>query len=78
MSSFTHPQVVPNLYEFLSSAEHKRRHFEEWVTSWWTPLTSGKKMDVINCLVAEILQNIFCVQQKNENHSGNNLRARKW
>ncbi len=22
LSSFTHPQVVPNLYEFLSSAEH--------------------------------------------------------
>jgi len=27
--SFTHPQVVPNLYEFLSSAEHKRRYFKE-------------------------------------------------
>lgn len=23
LSSFTHPQVVLNLYEFLSSAEHK-------------------------------------------------------
>ncbi len=23
LSSFTHPKVVPNLYEFLSSAEHK-------------------------------------------------------
>jgi len=29
VSLFTHPQVVPNLYEFLSSAEHKRRYFEE-------------------------------------------------
>ncbi len=29
MSSFTHPQVVPNLYEFLCSAEHKGRYFEE-------------------------------------------------
>ncbi len=27
--SFTHPQVVPNLFEFLSFAEHKRRYFEE-------------------------------------------------
>jgi len=27
LSSFTHPQVVPNLYEFLSSVEHKR---------WWS------------------------------------------
>jgi len=24
LSSFTHPQVVPNLYEFLSFVEHKR------------------------------------------------------
>jgi len=31
LSSFTHPQVVPNLFEFISSAEHKRRHFKEWV-----------------------------------------------
>jgi len=24
LSSFTHPYVAPNMYEFLSSAEHKR------------------------------------------------------
>jgi len=30
LSSFTHLQVVPNLYEFLSSAEHKIRYFEEY------------------------------------------------
>ncbi len=29
LSSFTHPQVVPNLFEFLCSAEHKGRYFEE-------------------------------------------------
>jgi len=29
LSSFTHPQVVPNLHDFLSSAEHKRRYFKE-------------------------------------------------
>ncbi len=29
LSSFARPQVVPNLYEFLSSAENKRRYFEE-------------------------------------------------
>jgi len=36
LSSFTHPQ---NLYEFLSSAEHKRWYFKEfqWPNSWWTP-----------------------------------------
>jgi len=29
LSLFTHPQVVANLYEFLSSAEHKGRYREE-------------------------------------------------
>ncbi len=27
LSSFTHPQVGPNLYEFLSSVEYKIRIF---------------------------------------------------
>jgi len=30
LSSFTHPQGVVNLYEFLSPAEHKRKYFEEF------------------------------------------------
>jgi len=29
LSSFTHPQVVANLYEFLSPAKHKGRYFVE-------------------------------------------------
>jgi len=29
LSSFTHLQVAANLYELLSSAEHKGRYFEE-------------------------------------------------
>jgi len=29
ISSFIHPQVVPNLFEFLSTAEQKRRYFED-------------------------------------------------
>jgi len=29
LSSFAHPQVVANLYEFLSSAKQKGRYFEE-------------------------------------------------
>ncbi len=29
LSSFTHTQVFPNLYEFLSSIEHKKRYSEE-------------------------------------------------
>jgi len=42
LSSFIHPQVVPNLYEFLSSAEHKRRYFEEcqYNQQLWASLTS--------------------------------------
>jgi len=41
LSSFTHPQVVANLYKFLSSAEHKGRHFEERLepNSCLAPLT---------------------------------------
>jgi len=42
LSSFTYPQVVANLYEFLYSAEHKWRYFEEWLepNSCLAPLTS--------------------------------------
>ncbi len=42
VSSFTHPQVVPNLYECLCSAEHKGRYFEECgkQSSSGAPLTS--------------------------------------
>jgi len=27
--SFTHPEVVSNLYKSISSTEHKRRYFEK-------------------------------------------------
>ncbi len=42
VSSFTHPQVVPNLYECLCSAEHKGRYSEECgkQSSSGAPLTS--------------------------------------
>jgi len=42
LSSFTRPQVVANPYEFLSSAEHKGRYFEERLelNSCLAPLTS--------------------------------------
>ncbi len=42
LSSFTHPQVVLNLYECLCSAEHKGRYSEEcWKqSSSGAPLTS--------------------------------------
>jgi len=29
LSSLTHPKLVPNLYEYLSSVEKKLRHFKE-------------------------------------------------
>jgi len=29
LSVFTHPQVVPNLYVFICSVEHKGRYLEE-------------------------------------------------
>ncbi len=42
LSSFTHPQVVPNLYEFICSAKHKGRYFEESLLPgcFGAPLTS--------------------------------------
>ncbi len=60
LSSFTHPQVVPNLYECLCSAEHKGRYSEEcgnradlgqnWLTWYiyygnqWCPKEPGYKL----------------------------------
>jgi len=51
LSSFTHPQVVPNLCEFHYSVEHKGRYFEfeefglPATINNWSPLTSieGKR-----------------------------------
>ncbi len=42
LSSFTHPQVDPNLYECLCSSEHKGRYSEECrkQSSSGAPLTS--------------------------------------
>ncbi len=42
LSSFTHPQLVPNLYECVCSAEHKGRYSEECgkLSSSGAPLTS--------------------------------------
>jgi len=56
--SFTYPHVVPNLYGFLFSVEHKVRYFISMTT--------------VDCLVTNIRQNIFfvCVQQKKETHAG--------
>ncbi len=78
--SFTHPQVVPNLYECLCSAEHKGRYSEECgkQSSSGAPLTSivfffllWKSMVPQNSLVTNFLQNIFlCVRQNKKTHTG--------
>ncbi len=46
LSYFTHPQVVPNLYECLCSAEHKRKIFwRKFVTRlFWGTSIVGKKI----------------------------------
>ncbi len=77
LSSFTHPQVVPN----LCSAEHKGRYSEECGTksSSGEPLTSVEffshptmeSMVPQNSLVTNFLQNIFlCVRQNKDIHTG--------
>ncbi len=69
LSPFTHPPLVPNQYEFLSSAEHKSRYFEECVTKLLTVAIDFNSMVANNCLDTHILQNnLFCVQQKKESH----------
>ncbi len=76
MSSFTHPQVVPNLYVFLCSAEHKGRYFEECLF-WGTIDFHSRKINTMevngaqNGSVSHILQNIFLsVQQNKDIHTG--------
>jgi len=73
---------VANLYEFLSSAEHKGRYFEERFeqSGSLAPFTSivEKKntMEVNGAKVPIVLQNNFlCVHQKKETHTS--LQQRK-
>lgn len=35
--SFTHPHIVPNLYDFLSYNEHKKRYCEEFKQTMGAP-----------------------------------------
>ncbi len=77
---FTHPQVFPNLYECVCSAEHKGRYSVECgkQSISGAPLTSivfffslWKSMVPQNCLVTNFLQNIFlCVRQNKDIHTG--------
>ncbi len=74
LSSFTPPQVVPNLYECLCSAEHKGRYSEECGTIDLHSIfffLLWKSMVPQNSLVTNFLQNIFlCVQQNKDIHTG--------
>ncbi len=89
LSSFTHPQVVPNLYECLCSAEHKGRYSEECEkqSSSGAPLTSivflfllWKSMVPQNSLVTNFLQISSFVfgRTKKFIQVWNYLRVSKW
>ncbi len=72
LSSFTLPQVVPNLYECVCS-EHKGRYSEEWGKQSSIFLLLLKSMMPQNSLITNFLQNIFlCVQNKHI-HTGLDL-----
>ncbi len=61
--SFTHPYVVLNLHDFLSSLEHK-------------PVQT---VDVQNGLVTNVIQNIiFYVSHKKDNHTGLEQHEGEW
>ncbi len=78
--SFTHPQVVPNLYECVCSAEHKGRYSEKCgkQSSSGAPLTSilfrFPTMEVNGAPKQpgyKLSSNIFlCVRQNKEIHTG--------
>ncbi len=61
LSSFAHLHVVPNLYDFLSSAEHKTKYYEDIFVKkdWNTDFHCKDKKHW------DIFQNMFfCVLQK--------------
>ncbi len=68
LSSFTHPQVVPNLHKFLSLSKHKRKYFE--TKHCWFPLTSvvwkkkilWKSMGTRNSIFSKLL--LLCLEKK--------------
>ncbi len=69
LSSFTLPQNVPNLYVFLWSVEHQAVAGSHSLPLYEKKIL-WKSMATINCLLTNILQNIFfCVQQKKEIHT---------
>ncbi len=91
LSSFTHPQVFPNLYDCLCSAGHTWRYSEECgkQSRSGAPLTSivliflllWKSMVPQNSLVTNFLQNIFLLCSAEKRlfiQVWNYLRVSKW
>ncbi len=89
LSSSTHPQVVPNLYECLCSAEHKGRYSEECgkQSSSGAPLTSIVFFSFYGsqwCPKSAWLQNFFKISSivfgrtKTFIQVWNYLRVSKW
>ncbi len=74
LSSFPLPQVDPNLYECVCSAEHKGRYSEEcgkqqfWIIVLF--LLLWKSMVPQNSLITNFLQNIFLCVQNKDIHTG--------
>jgi len=73
LSSFTHPQFVPNLYECLSSVKHKRRYLKERMLSHVTAAINFHSKKKIN--PKKILMEL---ERKKETRMGcNNLMESK-
>jgi len=77
MSSFTHPYVVPNRYEFCFFCWTQKKIFLKNVgiikqLTVAIDLHSRKTntMEVNNCLVTNIIQNVFFCVQLDEAHTG--------
>jgi len=66
----SHPQVVPNLCECLSSAEHKRKYFAEYglPNSCWALI--DLRMYVFIYLFIYLFFPFSCAQQNKEIHTG--------
>jgi len=70
LSSFTHPQVVANLHEFLSSAEQKGRYFEERLEQLFGTVDFHDGRKILAYWKPKFQSFFLCVQQKNESHTG--------
>jgi len=54
LSVFTHAHVVPNLYVFICSAEHKGRYLEECFNQTLTNISMGNEICLMKTLRFEL------------------------